>query len=681
MKNLKHTIWTTLILSFICAFFVSCGSATNRNSRILLDSGWSYSMEDPIKDNVTLKPLADGEILELEKVKEIAENGGVGEIFLEKKFIVPSQLQGRDLAVYLGRVTLADETWVNNIFIGKYGRFSPKEFSAWNMARCYSIPAKYLHAGENTLRVKVCVDGEGSLGANMFIGLLDDANAVATRENFWHSKINLLFAFFMIIIAFYHLIIYIRRPVDKENIFFALLNFVSVFYILIYFIYEIPDLPRERANFLLYQKIFSSGLPFFLPFLTTSFVNAFLKRKERKVMLWIRLAFLIIPVLIVLFMPNYPALKKITAPLMTMLIPPMLYIIALLLKHLFQKDWKVVPLILGFSPLVLCFALDLILHNALKLDNVPYFTPMGWQFVIIGLLFIMANRFAASTNEAEYLNTHLEKEVKDRTRELSEANTELEAAKFRADRDMDLAVHVQQSFYVNKAPIVDGWDIAYTFQPMSGVSGDLYDFYTDGRTFKGLGLFDISGHGIASGLVAMLAKVIMDRKFKEGYKEPLNHVMDSINRDMVESKGDIENYMTGVLFRFTGNKVEYINAGHPKVFVRTANDGKVVPIMLPNSDNDNSGGLVGISGLAPSFKVIGFNLRPGDAMLIYTDCLYESRNIEGEEMTQDGVQKMFSNVTGVTANDKLKDVLNQFNSFTKGVPLRDDLTVIVVQKK
>ena len=133
--------------------------------------------------------------------------------------------------------------------------------------------------------------------------------------------------------------------------------------------------------------------------------------------------------------------------------------------------------------------------------------------------------------------------------------------------------------------------------------------------------------------------------------------------------------------RMRGNHVEYINAGHPRVFVRTAKDGKVVPIELPDQTSSADGGLVGIAGMNPNFKVIGFALNPGDSILLYTDCLYESRNVEGMEMTQEGVLKMFSNVKAANASGKLNEVLEQFADFTKGVPLRDDLTVIVVQKK
>jgi sigma-B regulation protein RsbU (phosphoserine phosphatase) len=48
---------------------------------------------------------------------------------------------------------------------------------------------------------------------------------------------------------------------------------------------------------------------------------------------------------------------------------------------------------------------------------------------------------------------------------------------------------------------------------MSGISGDLYDFYLDDDTLSGISLFDVSGHGIASGLITMLAKSILFRTY------------------------------------------------------------------------------------------------------------------------------------------------------------------------
>jgi sigma-B regulation protein RsbU (phosphoserine phosphatase) len=78
---------------------------------------------------------------------------------------------------------------------------------------------------------------------------------------------------------------------------------------------------------------------------------------------------------------------------------------------------------------------------------------------------------------------------------------------------MDMASNVQATLFPPTPPEVNGWDIAFVFRPMAGVSGDMYDFYTEGDTLNGVALFDVSGHGIASGLITMIARTVFQRNF------------------------------------------------------------------------------------------------------------------------------------------------------------------------
>lgn len=274
----------------------------------------------------------------------------------------------------------------------------------------------------------------------------------------------------------------------------------------------------------------------------------------------------------------------------------------------------------------------------------PYFTSLGWQLVVIALLFILANRFSKARRAAEYLNIHLQDEVNDRTKD---------------------------------------WEIAYSFKPMSGVSGDLYDFFTEGSKFNGLALFDVSGHGISSGLVTMLAKDVVVRNFTADMSIKLGNVMKKINDAIVEEKGDIENYLTGLLLRVSGNKVQFINAGHPAVFLRTAANGKCYPVQLLVKEASISmfGGIIGIPGMEVDFSAVQFNMAAGDALIMYTDCLSESLNKEGEQYSQNKIARSFENSGNGNADSKLKKVLDDFYDYTDNVPLKDDLTVIVLQKK
>ena len=665
-----------LIFISICLCFLITSCSAKKNAVIPLTEGWQYAITEP-DEKTEFRTLGKTRLPNLEQVVP----GKTGIIWLKKEFTIPTELQGKDLSCYLGRITMADSTSINGVYIGGEGRFPPAEFSAWNTARLYHIPSNIIsQTGTNTLLIKILVDGEGSIVSNPFISTTEIAKVAADRESFWNSKLNLLFAFAMIVISIYHFILFIKRPKEKESLVFAVLNIVSALYMSVFYLCELPGMPAKNMSFLIFQKIFSSSLPFVLAFLATSFVNLFLERKEKNYILIIRYALLIIPVVLSLCMPDYAHLRELRPWTQPFLIPPVLYVVYIIGSRVIQKQKDALPLLFGFSPLATTILLDLLLHDALNFYSLPYFTSFGWQLVILSLLFVLATKFTTSRTEVEELNTNLEHKVAERTNDLSAANAKLEQANERAAEDMKLAVFVQQSFYPRKVPAVTGWDIAYHFQPMSGVSGDLYDFFTDGNELKGIGLFDVSGHGISSGLVTMLAKTIIDRKFSEGIFLPLSQVMTSINDTLITEKGEIQNYLTGLLVRITDGRVEYVNGGHPPVFYRASANGSVGAVEVKNHPQSN-GGIIGMDGIAAQFAGIGFTMKEGDALLMYTDCLSESTNEDGEQFGVARISRAFSESGNGTAQEKIDYILRCLHSFTGTVPLNDDLTVIVLQRE
>ncbi len=686
------------VLAFACVFaFFSSGCSYNRpdvSDRIDLSTGWEYSLADPFfceKNGIPVAygTLSDGQLGNLEKLVP----GEYGSIWLRKTFILPKSFEGKDVAAYLGRITLADRTYLNRTLIGHEGFFPPKPFTAWNTARFYEIPEAILNMeGPNEILVEIFVNGEGSIVSNPFIGDYKAAKFSAANEQFWNSKINIILAFLMLVLAIYHFIIWSMKKDERENFWFGLINLITAAYMSVFYLTEVPGLPSGTVPFIWYQKIFSSSMLFVLPFLIQSFVNAFFGRHDR---LWIRIAravFVAVPVVVSLFARNYVQLRHLRAFINPMILPPILYIIGSIIYSVIKRRKDSVPLLLGFSPLIVTSLLDIVLHDLFHLYFLPYFSSMGWQLVIVALLFVLARRFAKSRLEAEYLNVHLQDEVEDRTKELTlansrltEANDKLERARILAEKDMRLAVYVQQSFYPRGVPEIDGWDMAYTFRPMSGVSGDLYDFFYEGRRLDGIALFDVSGHGIASGLVAMLSKTVISKNFTSDQNVNICSIMKDINDGIVKEKGDIENYLTGLLLRTYGNRVQYVSAGHPTVFLRTAKNGKAFPVALKGSDgaevSPGSGAIVGIPGMDLDVQGISFSMNPGDALIMYTDCLSESKNVDGAEFGQDGVSRAFAESGGRSAREKLDDVLLEFERFTEGEKIRDDLTVIILQKK
>lgn len=50
-----------------------------------------------------------------------------GTIWLKKTFLLPESLKGEDVACYLGRITLADRTYLNGFLIGHKGKGSAED--------------------------------------------------------------------------------------------------------------------------------------------------------------------------------------------------------------------------------------------------------------------------------------------------------------------------------------------------------------------------------------------------------------------------------------------------------------------------------------------------------------------------------------------------------------------------
>lgn len=277
-------------------------------------------------------------------------------------------------------------------------------------------------------------------------------------------------------------------------------------------------------------------------------------------------------------------------------------------------------------------------------------------------------------------------EVAEKTQDLMTKNKILLQQQQIQLRDMKMAELVQKSFYCSKSPDTKNWEIAFFFKPMASVSGDVYDFYVSkGREFLGCSLFDVSGHGVASGLVGILSKYLAAQTFKHNSGEKLDAMLKTFNKSLIEAKGMVENYLTGVFIRAESKadcaKIEYVNAGHPDVMIKRA--GQKTAIL--GEGKKFRGSFLGIDGLPDGFKTVEEKIGHGTYFLLYTDCLVESRNLMGFELEGSVLCKVFDKACGKngekSAEEALRALMDSFRSFTEGIQLKDDLTVIVLKYK
>lgn len=328
-----------------------------------------------------------------------------------------------------------------------------------------------------------------------------------------------------------------------------------------------------------------------------------------------------------------------------------------------------------------------------------YGVPAGAVIQMILLSIGLADKIYIMKNEVNDLNKNLEVKVRKRTEQLNAANEELagtmkdielinenliknnielELSHKNAERDMELAINIQNKFFPGIKVDSKEWDIACRYMPASGVSGDLYEFYRYNENILGVGLFDVSGHGISAGLITLLAKTIIYNRFMEMKDKKINLVLESINESLITELKNVDNYLTGILLRFRGNKVEYVNGGHPDLLIKQGKTGNVNIVNL--KDRDVRGMLLGVESLESRFNALTFEMEKDSQLLLYSDCMIESTNKEMKAYDMDNLIKAFSEAPSESAEEALEYILEDFYNFTDNPVLSDDLTLILMKK-
>ncbi len=312
----------------------------------------------------------------------------------------------------------------------------------------------------------------------------------------------------------------------------------------------------------------------------------------------------------------------------------------------------------------------------------------------------MKDRLRRSRGELLDLNLNLEKKVAERTQDLAAALEELEAANNELEamndnlvvmnrameeaeqvrrNDMALAASVQASFLPKSAPRGRSLDVAFVYRPWTEVSGDFFDFYEDGGELKGAGLFDVSGHGISSALLTLLVKSIIRRNFYLNGDKSLGNIMDLINDTLIAEMEATDQYVTGVLVRFSGDRVEYVNCASPDLLFRSGSTGRVGRV-LDSAGVNCTGRFLGVAAMREPIAAVSIALERGDCLFFYTDCLAEAKNPRGRSYEETGIMASLQNAPAGSAREILDHIMNNFNEFREGNPVRDDLTAILIKR-
>jgi sigma-B regulation protein RsbU (phosphoserine phosphatase) len=234
--------------------------------------------------------------------------------------------------------------------------------------------------------------------------------------------------------------------------------------------------------------------------------------------------------------------------------------------------------------------------------------------------------------------------------------------------ELNEARRIQMSILPRRAPRPGEFDVAGYSTPAEIVGGDFFDFIPVSDRILGVAIADASGHGLPAALqvrdVYTGLRMGVARDFK------IVRTVERLNRIIHQSR-----MTTKFVSLFYGELEEeghfiYVNAGHPPPIHFSAKGTVTLK---------QTGMVLGPSGTATYNR--GFlTLEPGDALLMFTDGMFEATDVKGREYGVERLKRAFLAVRDRSSQEIAQTLISRVGEFTGGRTAEDDRTVVVVKR-
>ncbi|PYQ64095.1 MAG: hypothetical protein DMF53_08395 [Acidobacteria bacterium] len=243
--------------------------------------------------------------------------------------------------------------------------------------------------------------------------------------------------------------------------------------------------------------------------------------------------------------------------------------------------------------------------------------------------------------------------------------------RMRMREEIDYARKIQLSMLPQTGPQLDWMDLAAASLPATEVGGDYYEYFKLSDSKLALVIGDVSGHGLASGLLLSGVRSCL-YLLEESLAAP-EPVFERLNL-MIRRTTDKRTYMTllcAVLDRDSGT-MTLVSAGHPPVLVRDGKTGRFEEV--------GEGAPPLGTFLEARYEPLQRPIAPGDLLIFYTDGLVEARNNHDQDYGDVRLQRVVDRAaTSRTAREIRDAVLGDLSNFKGDQEQADDMTVVVVR--
>ncbi len=256
-------------------------------------------------------------------------------------------------------------------------------------------------------------------------------------------------------------------------------------------------------------------------------------------------------------------------------------------------------------------------------------------------------------------------------------NQRLEAENLRMSAELDITRQLQQMVLpkVTELQQIKDLDIAGFMEPADEVGGDYYDVLEyNGRVKIGIG--DVTGHGLESGVLMLMVQMAVRTLFISGITNPerflnvLNRVIyDNVQRIQMDKNLTLSllDYQAGQL-RLTGQHEDIL-------LVRKNGD-------IEQIDTLDLGFAVGLKAdISHLVSQLELSLQPGEVVILYTDGITEALNFNKKQYGVKRLRTIVNHYWQQSASEIQQAIIADVRQHIGKQKVFDDITVLVVKRR
>lgn len=260
---------------------------------------------------------------------------------------------------------------------------------------------------------------------------------------------------------------------------------------------------------------------------------------------------------------------------------------------------------------------------------------------------------------------------------ITQLNQCLQAENLRLNAELEITRRLQQMMLPKEEELqnITNLDIAGFMQPAEEVGGDYYDVLQQGDRIT-IGIGDVTGHGLESGVLTIVAQTAIRTLLENGQSDP-QIILQVLNRTVyknLQRMGSTKN-MTLAILDYHQGKLTLSGQHEEAIVIRW--DGKIETF-----DTIDLGFPIGLQEDIAEFVCrTEIQLNWGDLVVLYTDGVTEAENSAGEHYGLTRLSQVVQKNRSRSAEQIRQLAIDDLRQYIGQQKIYDDITLLILKQK